>query len=350
MRHLYSTSLLYLVAAISTVLVAQIRDTAIVCEDFELAVMNPLECSDLSGYGWTGAWRREIGDDVIISDRDLCPESVDCDGNHSLSAHQVRAGLRYERSMGTIRDQGQTVWMSVLMDFDAGSDAEGVITVALQRGSLQELSVGKKFGNQLIGLVWPEASNYNTDIPAEGLHWLVLRIDFSGDSEGEKVWLWVDPSPTATPSTDNADIAVPQAGMSDIKINAGINLVQIKAEGRAPQLADIDDIKIGASFQAVSPALVTSIQTVQRDILRSYPTPTSGMVYVEVPVSERIDGVALHSLGGELIYEWAMSDMSSADGRIEIFLPSHLPSGHYTMQIIAQSGQVYTTPIVYMAR
>ncbi len=314
------------------------QDTALVYEDFELALHNPLEWSDLSGSGWLSAWERSVGDDVVIDTGQIThPGFSTVEGNHHLVAHQQLVGLRFQRSFPLIPDDGRAIWLSCLLDFKDVSHPNGVTNIALLRSGNQEIAMGKKFGNEKIGFAMPEAGNYNTDIDARGARWLVMKLQFSGDREAEQAWLWVDPDPSAEPNPDDADLAAPQDGLGAPSINSGVNGIEVRAEGTAPQLVLVDEIKIGRSYESVSSGVLTTTREVHEVLrLEIYPNPVARDIFIRSEHDLMEESARLMTSTGEII---SVQLRKESNHIWQLSPGASLTPGHYIFFVSSQDGR-----------
>ncbi|WP_020570145.1 T9SS type A sorting domain-containing protein [Neolewinella persica] len=328
------------------------QSEVLVYETFDYAAYNPMFCLGDTINGWTGPWTRETGDDAIIRGGDLVPTTViPTSGRASLEF--IRAGIRYNRPIDLIEDDGQALWISYDVDFRAGSVANNVGNVTFTRGSNQVFTVGRKFGNRKIGLVWPGAGNYNTDIDAEGLHRLVVKIQFSGDSGDELAWLWVDPdtfNDAGEPTAETADITVPTTGLPGLRLNIGIDGVQLKVEGTPPLEVDFDNLILGRTFRAVDPDYIVGTRNVSqvKFPVKLFPNPTNGPIGIEweMPMTGPL-AISLYDHTGRRLRQFATRSYPAGPQHITLSLADRkLPAGSYLLRL-ATPGFQTTQPIIY---
>lgn len=288
----------------SAILQSQHHPDLLVYEPFDYAVFNPIWCADVSGIGWTGAWERVIGDDAIIRAENLEYEGLSPDPGNHCAVEFVRAGIRYNRPINAVADDGQVIWVSVIMDFKPGAHPNNVGNITLLKNGNQVFTFGKKFGNEKFGTVWPGVTQYNTNIEAAGLHWMVLKIQFSGDGGEEQAWLWIDPPADTEPDVSTANLTMPQNGLPALRINGGFDAVQLKAEGTAPLLLGYDEFRIGRNFGAIS-SMVTNISSTPELAERMvvYPNPVSGELSVKWSLAAAKDlKIEMRDLTGRVVY------------------------------------------------
>lgn len=272
-------------------------------ETFDYPRYNSLNLSEGGLGSWEGHWYREKGLDVILKPGDLVhpawPEEEN--GTH-LEAIFRGNPIRFNRSFPLIEDDGQALWVSVLMEFLPGAHPNNVGNITLLRNGSQVLTFGRKFGNQRFGLVWPGATNYNSDIPTEGLHWVVMKLQFSGNSEPENAWLWIDPLPNEIPEEASAALAVPTSGGPQLRLNQGIDGVQVKVEGTPPLEMRFDRLLFGRSFAEVSPLTLSSFHATEPALthLQVFPNPASDFCTLEFEPAVNFTGQwKLYDLSGK---------------------------------------------------
>lgn len=300
----------------------------LVHEPFDYADLNPLDWA-AGGTGWTNEWTRGTGDDIIVRPDNLPYLNLtDEDGNY-LAAHYEVVGLRYNRAIESIPDQGQTVWIAFVMRTDAENNPNGVANITLTKGGNQVLSIGQKFGNERFGLVWPNAPNYNSNVPVEGAHWVVTKLQYSGSNQSEEAFLWIDPNPqNGMPDEATADLAVPQSGQPGLNINFGFDGVQVKVEGGAPLRVDFDELRIGNTFADVNPFLASSVEVAAADrTIELYPNPTRRSFSIRGMDGQAVDLQLLNGAGMVVFSQ----DQVAAQQPVE--LPHHLPAGVYIVRL-----------------
>lgn len=308
-------------------------------ETFDYAPLNPIFCLGDTTNGWAGPWLRETGDDAIIRRGDLRIITPQPGFSHKGSLPFVRAGIRYNRRLAeVVRDNGEVIWLAFDIDFRPESAADNVGNVTLTRGGGQVLSVGRKYGNRKIGLAWPGAGNYNTDIEAEGAHRLVVKIQFSGDTGDEQAWLWVDPDTTnGEPRPETADLTVPSDNLPGLRMNIGFDGVQLKNEGVPPLRTDYDNIFLGRTYKDVDPDFVVSENnpTAGRIPLSVSPNPSAGPLTARwsLPTATKLN-VMVFDATGRMVKALPARIYSAGDNALE-FLKSTdvLPAGTYQLSI-----------------
>ncbi|MEM7548571.1 MAG: T9SS type A sorting domain-containing protein [Bacteroidota bacterium] len=213
---------------------------------------------DLAGNGirrdgFGGPWRRSSGDTVIIDAGSIETEFTIFEGNKALINYDTLA-VAYDRPLsGRFEDDSSTVWVSFLIDFREVTriSTEGFLT--LMNGEEEVISFGRTSGFNRIGLTWdPEIFQFITDVSSDGEHWIVVRIDMSGDDEAEEIYMWVDPLPQFQPNINQASTFTTPEFDQRLTINDGFDGIRINIRGGTPFSMSIDEIRLGFSFSDVS--------------------------------------------------------------------------------------------------
>lgn len=311
-------------------------DTAFVYESFDYPAFNPLECKE-GGKGWTSPWTRVTGDDLITRAENLPVAGSPMRTGSHCAIEFVNAGLRYNRSIDLIRDDGQVLWAGVIMEFMPGNNANNVGNITLLRNGNQVFTFGQKYGSQQFGVIWPpNVTNYNTNVNTQGLHWVVLKIQFSGDNQEEQAWLWIDPDPLTEPQAATADLTVPKAGAPSLTLNFGFDAVQIKAEGVAPLRMAMDELMMGRSFEAIKPfSATTAIESPLISDFSVFPNPASDLLQLSFDLAQAMD-LNLHiiSMDGRVVYTEKLSRLGNGPHTHQVDLASAaLAEGCYVLQV-----------------
>ena len=332
--------LCFLTLLLPLALGAQDGGNVIVRETFDYAPLNPLFCIGDTTAGFLNEWTREIGDDAIIRRGNLVTTGESDGGSHRAALEFRRAGIRYNRAIPRIQDDGDELWLAVDMDFRPGSVANNVANVTLTRAGNQAIAVGRKFGNRKIGLVFPGAGGYNTAVDAEGLHRLVLRIRFSGDTGNEEAWLWVDPTDfnaAGEPTDVSADLFIGTDAAPALRLNIGLDGVQLKNEGTPPLFVDYDNLVLARTYAATDPDFSTSTlsPTVANLPLTVYPNPTGGPLTVswQMPAAGALT-LALYDGAGRRVAQRPTRPFTAGHHTLSLDREvTDLPAGSYLLQM-----------------
>lgn len=334
-------------------LIVSAQSEQLVREVFDYAALNPMFCLGDTTDGFLGPWTRVIGDDAIILRGSLGEAGASTDLGNRATLEFIRAGIRYNRPIRRIQDDGDDLWVAVDMDFRPGSGVNNVANLTLTRAGSQAIAIGRKFGNRKIGLVFPGATNYNTSVDAEGLRRLVLRIRFSGDTGNEEAWLWVDPdefTEAGEPTEESADLTITRSSSPALRLNIGFDGVQLKNEGTPPLLVDYDNLILARTYAALSPDYLLSapdLRSPQGGLhLAAYPNPATGPVTVEWEMPEtELMSFELRDIRGKIIWRQAATPFMA--GQQSIRLPTAgLPEAAYILRARSRTYRGATRIIV----
>ncbi len=192
--------------------------------------------------GWDSAWSGDAEIDVILGGNsyvDSALNTLDVVGNHIEIESSQGSPKRAERTLTDKLGTGTaTVWMSAIFDGTSSSETHNI-------GLGDGLFFGqgaKDTGSTTWGLHDINGLIDDSGISAANSAFLLLRIDFTGGDED--VWLWVDPDLDAEPSISSAD-----ASGSATSFESDFIRVQLEA----PNLASLDEIRIGDFYADVTP-------------------------------------------------------------------------------------------------
>ena len=264
------------------------------------------------------------------------------DTTHRVIVPFRRAGIRYNRTFRRINDDGQTIWIACDLDFGAGGPNGNVGNLTLTRAGGQQLSVGKKFGNGKIGVVVPNVNGYDTDVDAVGAHRIVLKIQFSGDTDNERAWLWVDPGPEDLTTAGELDettatLTLPQDGLPGPRLNIGLDGAQLKVEGTPPLRVAFDNLAIGTTYRSVDPAFTTSDRVPETTDFPFvvYPNPTGGPLRAEfsLPAATRLR-VSLLDVAGREVATLPAADYAAGFHALDLAgLTARQPAATYLLRL-----------------
>ncbi|MEL6923596.1 MAG: T9SS type A sorting domain-containing protein [Bacteroidota bacterium] len=297
-------------------------------EHFDYPLSNSLNLANGGSGQWEGHWYREKGLDVIIEPGSLLVEGLEgtAQGEHLGVVYRAQ-GIRYNRSFTPIEDDGNSLWVSVIMEYLPEAHPNNVGNITLLKNGQQALTFGRKFGNEKFGVVWPGAGNYNTDKDTDGLHWLVLRVKFSGDANPERVWLWVDPTPNEVPDSLSADLFIGENSQPALRLNNGLDGVQIKVEGTPPLDMRYDALLMGRSFSDVAPfSSANHSVDLPFEQIHFSPNPTDGIGQLTIQTKATFEAsIHIYDLMGRSVLQLSPQSFPNATS-VPIDL-SGLPAG-----------------------
>jgi hypothetical protein len=203
--------------------------------------------------GWGGSWQKAAGDDVTLATGSIETPFAIFKGNKA-NINYASQPVRFDRKLKTVfKDDGKTIWMSFLIDFEKVEKISSEGQVVLMNGNTEVIGFGRTSGFNRIGFTWgPEVFEFISAVPSAGEHWVVARIDMSGNADAEGIYMWVDPIPEFQPSNSSANAFSNLTTAKKLAINNGFDGVRIKTAGSAPYQMFIDEIRIGYTYGDVS--------------------------------------------------------------------------------------------------
>ncbi len=191
---------------------------------------------------WKNSWSGDNQIDVILGSNyyiDSVPNLLDSVGNRIEIESSQGSAKKVERTLNNKLGTGTaTVWLSAIFD---GTSSSEIHNFGLGDGLFFGQG-GKDTGSTNWGLHDVNGQIDDSGISAANSAFLVLRIDFTAGDEN--VWLWVDPDLDAEPSISSAD-----ASGSATSFESDFIRVQLEA----PNLASLDEIRIGDFYADVTP-------------------------------------------------------------------------------------------------
>ncbi|MEO1054544.1 MAG: T9SS type A sorting domain-containing protein [Bacteroidota bacterium] len=216
------------------------------------------ESTDLAGNGdrsegFGGPWVNSSGDAVSLDAGSIETDFAIFEGNKA-NVNYTDQPVNYDRPLsGPFMDDGSTIWMSFLIDFE---DVQKISTegqLVLMNGMEEVIGFGRTSGFNRIGFTWsPDVFQFISNTSSDDEHWVVVRIDMSGDANAETIYMWIDPDPTVQPSATRADLVMDENSTQRLAINDGFDGIRIKTSGGTPFQMFVDEIRLGFSFGDVS--------------------------------------------------------------------------------------------------
>ncbi len=203
--------------------------------------------------GFGGPWVRTSGEDITVSAGSIETDFTLFEGNKAR-VNVITDAIQYDRPLsGTFEDDGSTVWMSFLMDFETVEKISSEGQLVLMNGTEEVIGFGRTEGFNRIGFTWDDESfEFISDATTDDAHWVVVRIDMSGDSNAEDIYMWVDPVPDLQPGVNTAATFTNSTVDKRLAINEGFDGIRIKTGGGTPFSFFIDEIRLGYSYSDVT--------------------------------------------------------------------------------------------------
>jgi hypothetical protein len=214
---------------------------------------------DASG-GWGGPWEQTGGvAQNVVSDSIVNNALLFNTGGNSLLMDATLGATRLTRPLSqTYEDNGLTYWLSFNIDFEDAVDA-GVVNVMLINNDSetmgaggpggQFLGIGKSNDSLAVGVMSYGPFDFTQKIPnaAVGGHWMVARVEMSGDETPDTVRFYLNPDPTVEPQVGDEDLKFVAQ-----ELNGGFKAIGIKHDAGSTK-SKIDDIYLAIDFEDVVP-------------------------------------------------------------------------------------------------
>jgi hypothetical protein len=199
-------------------------------EPFDYDVGNRLiDSGDASG-GWDGPWELFWGGtegtefSAAIAEGSLDVGGVSISGNHLQCKNYT-----YSDGTGIGRyfadpypdTSGAEYWCSFVMQKENSSNTESWSGISIGGN----VWVGKPFDADYYGAdAWGEWGVSQSDVPVTTRAWIVVKMEMSGDSNPETLYLWVNPDPSIDPNEVPPDVSTlfdGNGGFSDVMVDFG---------------------------------------------------------------------------------------------------------------------------------
>jgi hypothetical protein len=222
-------------------------------EPFNYTATENLDGKGTAGSGWGGAWTKVSGDDAVVESGSIETDLTLFQGNKA-NVNYTAQPVVYDRKLKTLfKDNGTTVWVSFLMDFENVQKISSEGQVVLMNGTTEVIGFGRTSGFNKIGFTWgPDIFEFISDVNSQDKHWVVARIDMSNNADAEGIYMWVDPLPEFQPSISSADAFTNLTTTKKLAINSGFDGIRIKTAGSAPFQMFVDEFRIGYNYSDVS--------------------------------------------------------------------------------------------------
>ena len=309
---------------------------------------------------WDGVWEdaAAIGDvnELTITEGSIDGVDIDEIGNKVEFAFlEPAVNIRADRKLAfPLLSDGRTYWMTFLMNTTQGESLDNVSNVTFRSSGIaanggQRLSVGRQFGDGLLGFVTPPSGNSRrSEILDEGLHWLVFRVQTSAGSEPDSVAMWIDPPVDVEPDTSTAF----NYGLTTVFEGAPIDIIRIRVDGsganQVPYITNFDELRIATAWP--SARLSTDVITPEEDDvfqLTAFPNPFGQELNVrfDAEVSGRYD-LELFDMGGRQVATLFSGEVSTGQQTVK-WQNNHLANGFYFLRVTQGNRSTVRKLILY---
>ncbi len=337
-------------------------------DDPDLLVYEPFNYDDgqsLFGLGginafWDGRW--EDAGVIATNDLEITEGSISV-ADFETIGNKVEFGyleedtqIRADRKLAfPLESDGRVYWVSFFMNTLEGAATDNVGNVTLRNSEIaaaggQRLSIGRLFGDGNLGFVTPATSNNRrTDIPDEGVHWMVARIATNAVAAiPDTIHLWIDPAPGAEPDTSTAVAN----GVSDFMKAGPIDIIRIRTEGaggnQSPYITTFDELRIATTFQSAS--LSTGIiDPLPEDKfqLSSFPNPAQDQLTIQFALEQAGNVVVdMYDLRGQRVAQVFDGFLSEGTQQVQ-YSPTSLSNGYYILRVTQGRNSTARQMIIY---
>jgi hypothetical protein len=304
---------------------------------------------------WDGPW--ELGapnsaNTIIVQEGSLEHPALDEEANKvALSLLAEGEQLRIDRKLAfPLESEGETYWLSFLMNTTDGAAPNNVGNVVLRNSSTsafdgQRIIFGRLFGDRTLGSAIPGGATRKTDVVDEGQHWMVVRIETNTVADVDTVTVWIDPPASATaPDTTSAGF---YQYFATPAFQPGIDEVRMRVEGaggnQVPYTTQFDEIAIATSWSSIVD-IVNSVRRPETDPLRiqAFPNPFGRELTVTYHLEESGPvTLDLFNLSGQLVNRNQLGEQHAGPQRMQLTetTTAGLPNGVYLLHIRQGSRQ-----------
>ncbi len=295
---------------------------------------------------WDGVWEEAspLGavNELAITEGSIDGVDLDEIGNKAEFAFlEPLVNIRADRKLAfPLLSDGRTYWLTFLMNTTQGESMDNVSNVTFRSSGIaanggQRLSVGRQFGDGLLGFVTPPSGNSRrSEIMDEGLHWLVFRVQTSAGAEPDSVAMWIDPPVDVEPDTSTAF----NYGLTTVFEGAPIDIMRIRIDGsganQTPYITNFDELRIATAWP--SARLTTDVISPEEDDvfqLTAFPNPFGHELNVrfDAEVSGRYT-LDLLDMNGRQVASLFNGDVSVGEQQVR-WNNSHLANGFYFLRV-----------------
>ena len=315
---------------------------------------------DLLGAGgvnafWEGPWENVGGDftanQTLILDGSLETAGIESTGNRVEFAYAGGEQMRLSRELAVPIEMvdSNTYWLTFFQNTTQGADVfQNVGNLMLVSSSIadragQRMAFGRLFGqaDALLGLVVPGGATIKTDVPDDGLHLMVVRMQHRPSEDSDLFSLWIDPPLGSEPDTATADINFFGGRLRPAPVDRLMLKVEsAPADAGFPYVTEFDEIRVARTFDAARGIVVNTVEPHVGDALgvTAFPNPVGDELTVAWraaqpgPVEVRV----FDQRGGLVgtVYRGQATHAGEAQ-RHTWHVGAELPNGFYYLQVVA---------------
>jgi hypothetical protein len=297
--------------------------------------------------GWGGSWDHfDLNDSAMyVADSNIVYDDIDYlipSKGLQMTGGNIAAwgGQRYGRFLDKTwpNDAGLEYWLSFVMVLSPDFSQNGWAGVGLWTDATEQVNVGHEWGNDSLGLFTYSPEGHTAYKGQEGPQWYVARIIMSGDTLGQRTFLWVTPDPEGEePDTNNAD------AKANWNLRNGFNRVVVHFGNEIPGARmTVDEIRLGTSWNeiAADPNALPgqkNLQPYEFDLSQNYPNPFNPTTKIEYSIHKKskVRLVVYDLLGREI--EVLVNNEQNPGKHQVVFSSANLTSGIYFYKLSADN-------------
>jgi len=308
-----------------------------------------------AGSGWGGPWEVFEGNTDVMSIVDTgfayddLNYTVSHTGNLIMGANPSAWGYqRYGRYLDKQwpNEAGKVYWLSCLYELKNYTN-NGWALVSVFDSTRERAGIGHEWGNDSIGVAVYNTGGHSGYLTHDGPQWLVAKVVMTGDTLGNRVFLWVTPDPEgAEPDTVVAD------ARGNWRIDNGFNRVVVHwgGEGVGMTMA-VDEIRLGTSWDDVSSG-TTAVEKIDKflnsyELKQNYPNPFNPTTKISFSIKEATKvRLNVYNLLGQLVSTLVDEELAAGSYNTD-FNASNLPTGIYFYKLEA-GNQVLSKKMILL--
>ncbi|WP_185154123.1 T9SS type A sorting domain-containing protein [Fulvivirga sp. M361] len=248
--------------------------------------------------GWAGPWE-VLGtgfDHSIVNDSIINESILKATSSNALKLDLGSGASRIKRPLAAhYKDNGLDYWLSFSADF-SNAVTGNVMNVMLVDNPSQTLGaggpggqllrIGKMFNDETIGIDSRNGGLVAVAGEANKAHWFVVKIETSGDADGDTVRVFLNPEPGIEPLAGEETLKFSQG-----VLNEGWQAIGVKIEGSPNTLTTLlDDIYLALDYQDVIPGDLSIVDSAPLPAFDKFAYTTTDTLRTSEPIGGRQDG------------------------------------------------------------
>lgn len=307
--------------------------------------------------GWGGPWDHfDLNDSAMyVADSNIVYDDIDYlipSKGLQMTGGNIAAwgGQRYGRFLDKTwpNEAGNEYWLSFVMVLSPDFSPNGWAFVSFYMDAKELAGVGHEWGNDSLGLGVYNTEGHSDYRGQDGPQWFVARTIMTGDTSGQRTFLWVTPDPEGgEPDTNNADATANwdlRDGFNRVAAHFGNEIVGARMT--------VDEIRLGTSWDqiAADPNALSgqkNIQPHEFELSQNYPNPFNPNTKIEYSIQNKCKvHLAVYDLLGREVDVLVNSEQNAGNHEI-VFSNTYLTSGIYFYKLTV-NNQTITKKMMLM--